>query len=124
MTLIELNSKYIYVTDEERYGINEYWNELEYDGINFWGDCESYAITIKRYIKGFEDYNYYYCKLNGVGHCLLVSPDELYCIDNNVKRKIPLNLYESTYIVDGLRPYKWYELWWKFSTAYLISIFK
>lgn len=121
MTLKDFNKNFIYKTDEEQYGVPEYWEEMKpnKDG-KYVGDCESYAITVKRNIKGFKNWDYCWCTLNGNGHCIL-SYGEL-MIDNNTKEVWTLDKYTSTFFVDELRPFKWYELAMKFTQAKLLSI--
>jgi predicted transglutaminase-like cysteine proteinase len=122
MTLDEVNSRFLYVTDKVRYGVEEYWNPLEESDGNLYGDCESYAITLKREVAEFKDWNYYYCKMNGVGHCILVSPYGLHMIDNNTRGITALSTYESIYKITELRPYTKLELLWKFGSAKVLSI--
>ena len=125
MTLSELNSrffsKYKYMTDKEQYGITEYWEEpkLNEDGM-YVCDCESVAIWIKRNVPGFDRYDYYWCRLNGGGHCILSNGVDM--IDNNVQRVISLNEYKKMYDVTELRPYRWYELMWKFGSAKVLNV--
>jgi predicted transglutaminase-like cysteine proteinase len=122
MTLDELNRRFLYVTDKVRYGVEEYWNPLEESDGNLYGDCESYAITLKREVPLFEDWNYYWCRMNGDGHCILVSPCGSMMIDNNTRNVTLLSQYERLYTITELRPFKWYELLWKFGSAKVLSI--
>ena len=122
MTLQQLNNKFRYKTDKEQYGISEYWEELKTspDGYMY-GDCETYSITLKRRVDGFEDWNYYYCTLNGYGHCVLVSPDGLTVIDNNIQSPISLETYYM-YDIEHFRKYTELELLWKFGSAKVIGL--
>ena len=124
MTLSELNNRFLYVTDKELYGVSEYWSELEDVDNKLIGDCESYAITCKKHIEDFRDWNYHWCKLNGTGHCILVSPDGEYMIDNNVKCITPLDSYINNFgfTVTELRAYTDLELWWKFTCAKILRV--
>jgi predicted transglutaminase-like cysteine proteinase len=117
MTLEQVNSTFVYKTDEEKYGIKEYWDEL--DGGE--GDCESYSITLKRHVKEFKYYTYWYCKLGGAGHCVLVDSSEQYIIDNNTQKVLSILDYKKAYDVTNLKPYKSYELVWKFTSAFFIK---
>lgn len=120
MTLKELNSRFIYKLDSDQFGISEVWSGLiEKDG-KLYGDCEDYAITLKREAQGFQNWDYWYCKLNGGGHCILVSPDRSSAIDNNTQRVVSLDTYLDMYVVTDLRQYRWYELLLKFMSAKLI----
>ena len=121
MTLKQLNKNYIYRTDKEQYGVDEYWEEMKpsKEG-KYIGDCESYAITVRRNIEGFENWDYYWCTLSGNGHCML--SDGKFMIDNNTKEVWTIDKYTSTFIVDELRPFRWYELAIKFIQAKLLSI--
>ena len=120
MTLIELNGKFVYKSDKEQYGVNEYWSELEeVDGLLV-GDCESYSITVKRNINGFSDWDYYYCKLNGNGHCVLSNGKQI--IDNNCKRVIPIDEYMKMFKVEGFRKYNKLEVFIKFYHAFLLKL--
>jgi predicted transglutaminase-like cysteine proteinase len=122
MTLSELNHRFLYVTDKELYGVSEYWSELEDVDNKLIGDCESYAITVKNNIDGFGSWDYYYCKLNGGGHCILVSPYRKDIIDNNTRKVVTMKEYLAMYKITDLRPYRWYELAWKFTQAKIYGI--
>jgi hypothetical protein len=121
MTLDEINNRFVYVTDKEQYGVSEYWEEgtVASDG-NMYMDCESYAITCKKHIEDFKDWNYYWCRMNGDGHCILSNGVDM--IDNNVQRVISLDKYKKMYDVTELRAFKWYELMWKFGSAKVLSV--
>jgi hypothetical protein len=121
MTLEEINNRFVYVTDKEQYGVDEYWEEgtIASDG-NMYMDCESYAITCKKYIEDFKDWDYYWCRMNGEGHCILSNGVDM--IDNNVQRVTSLDKYKKVYEVTELRQYRWYELMWKFGSAKVLSV--
>jgi predicted transglutaminase-like cysteine proteinase len=120
MTLEDINRRFLYITDKARYGVEEYWNPLEESDGNLYGDCESYAITLKREVSLFEDWNYYWCRMNGEGHCILSNGVDM--IDNNVKQVTSLGKYKKMYDVTELRAFKWYELMWKFGSAKVLSV--
>lgn len=104
MTLMEFNKKYSYQTDIEKYGFSDVWEIIEPDSEgNYRGDCESYARTLKKLIPEFKDWNYYYCKLNGIGHCLLYKNDDV--IDCNIKHIVSFDTYCRIYKVTEFRPY-------------------
>ena len=120
MTLEELNNKFIYESDLHQYGVKEYWDELEEVDGRLVGDCESYAITVKRNILGFSDWDYYYCKLNGEGHCVLSNGEQI--IDNNCKSIMSIEKYKSRYNVEGFRKYNKLEVFLKFYQAFLLKL--
>ena len=128
MTLQEFNEKFIYKTDKEKYGLEDYWEEPKpnKDGM-YEADCESYAIFVKRNILGFHHWKYYYCKLNGEGHCVLINEADKIVLDNNVQSPTKLKEYkkwmkEHNVEVTGLRPYKWYELICNFNYAKILKL--
>lgn len=116
MTLKELNSKYVYVTDTNKYGRIEHWTEmtLNEDG-HYYGDCEDYSITVKCNIEGFQDWDYYWCRLNGGGHCVLSNGTEV--IDNNVRKVVKLEEYIKMFTVTEWRKFTKVELAAKFAWA-------
>jgi predicted transglutaminase-like cysteine proteinase len=120
MTLNELNSRFVYKLDSEQFGFNEVWLGLQDVNGKLVGDCEDYAISVKNKVSGFKNWNYYWCKLNGEGHCILSNGVDM--IDNNVQRMTSLDNYKKMYEVTELRPYRWYELVWKFSSAKVLNV--
>ena len=70
MTLEEFNSKYIYTSDEAKYGFSDVWEVIEDNEGVFEGDCESYCLTLKAKVEGFQNLELYYCHYNGQGHCI------------------------------------------------------
>lgn len=71
MTLQEFNTNYVYQSDKAKYSFIEVWEVIEpnSDG-KYLGDCESYCLTLIDKVDGFQDLELWYCKLNGVGHCV------------------------------------------------------
>ena len=66
MTLRDFNSKYKYKPD-----INyDDWSKCKEIDCGYRGDCESYCISLKEDVEGFDDLEYYFCYLNGIGHCI------------------------------------------------------
>lgn len=66
MKLSEFNQKYIYTPDKTL----DNWQVLKpVDGF-YRGDCEDYCLTLKAKVDGFEGLELYYCKYDGVGHCI------------------------------------------------------
>ena len=124
VTLQEFNNRWKYKTDLEKYGVKELWEEPKPNSNGeYESDCESYSIFLKRNIDGFKDWWYYYCKLNGEGHCILMSNKNSMMIDNNTKEIVHIQEFELMYDITNIRPYKWYELIWKFGTAKLILMY-
>ena len=120
MTLSELNKKFVYKTDKEQFGFNEVWTGLIPVDNKLIGDCEDYAITLKKEVKEFKDWDYFYCKLFNDGHCILVNKEQTLMIDNNLKRVVSLYDFEKIYEVTELRKYSWFELMFKFTQAKII----
>lgn len=100
MTLKELNDNYVYQGDKHL----DSWQEMKpnKDG-KYIGDCEDYCITLKKNIYEFKDWEYWYCKLNGVGHCVLCKNGDI--IDCNIKHVVTLEQYYKMYTVSELRKY-------------------
>ena len=66
MTLQQLNDNYMHTSD----GILDSWQVMELVDGKYVGDCEDYVLTVKAKVEGFQDLELYYCKYNGVGHCV------------------------------------------------------
>ena len=107
MTLKEFNNKYQYKTDKDKFGFFEVWDipKLQDDGF-YYGDCEDYAIFLKHNITQFENWDLYYCKLNGNGHCVLYKDGNV--IDCNIKSIVSLEYYNKVFIVTELKKYHWF----------------
>lgn len=105
MTLKELNDNYIYQRDKNL----DSWQEMKpnKDG-KYIGDCEDYCITLKNNVLEFNDWHYYYCKLNGIGHCVLYKNCDI--IDCNIKFVVNLEQYCKIYKVTDFRKYNWFVL--------------
>lgn len=88
MTLEEFNAKYIYQYDIDKFGYSEVWEVITpaADGI-YYGDCDSYVLTVKYKVEGFADWNVYRCKSNGNGHAILINPEETMVLDNGKQIK-------------------------------------
>lgn len=120
MTLKEFNNKYQYITDEDKFGFFEVWDipKLQDDGF-YYGDCESYCLFLKNNIEQFKDWDYYYCKLNGVGHCVLYKNGDV--IDCNTQKIVSFEQYCKLYKVTEFKKYNWFVVFSKilFSKAYV-----
>ena len=116
MTLEYLNKNYIYQGDNPL----DIWQEMQpnKDG-KYLGDCEDYAITIKKNVSEFKDWDYYYCKLNGIGHCILYKNGDI--IDCNTKSVVTFENYCKIYKVTEFKKYNWFVVFSKilFSNMYL-----
>lgn len=103
MTLEEFNDKYRYESDSVRFGTKlDIW-ELPKDSSIIQADCESYCRFLKSHIAEFKDWDYYYCKVSGEGHCVLYKDGEV--IDCVHKRVITLEQYMANGKVKDFRKY-------------------
>lgn len=104
MNLEEFNSKYKYKSDKDKFNFIEVWEipKLQEDGF-YYGDCESYCRFLKKNIAQFKDWDYYYCKLKGNGHCILSKNGDV--IDCNIKYIVTLEQYCKIYEVSDLKKY-------------------
>ena len=104
MILKEFNSKYKYQSDKEKFGVTEVWElpEISEDGY-IYGDCESYCRFLKNKVDGFKDWDYYYCKVSGEGHCVLYKDGDV--IDCIHKRIIALEQYTAGGKITDFRKY-------------------
>ncbi len=116
MTLEQFNSKYKYQTDKEKFGFIEVWDipKLQDDGF-YYGDCESYCLFLKNNIEQFENWDLYYCKLNGIGHCVLYKDGNV--IDCNIKSIVSLEYYCKVFIATELKKYHWFVVGSKIAFA-------
>ena len=117
MTLEEFNSKYIYKTDKEKFGFIEVWEipKLQKDGF-YYGDCESYCLFLKKNVPEFKDWDLYFCKINGNGHCILYKDESV--IDCNVRSVVSFNDYCKLYKVSEFSKYS------KFTVASTLLVSK
>jgi predicted transglutaminase-like cysteine proteinase len=121
MQLSEFNSNYIYKTDISEHGRVEYWTVMKPDEDGFYyGDCEDYALTVKAKVDGFDDWDLWYCKLSGEGHCILRCGDHV--IDNNTKKIVNVDYYKSIYKVSGMKKYNWFVVFSKKLVARMIKL--
>lgn len=66
MTLNQFNQNYIYTAD----GTLDSWTVIKPVKGKYLGDCEDYCLTLQAEVEGFKDLELYYCKYNGIGHCV------------------------------------------------------
>ena len=119
MTLQEVNSRFKYISDRGQYGRTEHWAELEEMDGELVGDCESYAMTLKNQVEEFKDYDYWFCRLNGGGHCILMNGSKV--IDNNCKSVMSLDTYMSKYAVADLSKYTKLGVWYRITITKLLG---
>ena len=101
---------YSYQSDLEKYGTSlDIWEVItpDSDGV-YRGDCESFCITLKKLDATFKDWDYYYCKLYGEGHCLLHKNGDV--IDCNTQKVIKLEDYCKMYQVSDFKKYSWFTI--------------
>lgn len=121
MNLKELNNKYIYQADKERFSTSlDIW-ELPKDNNVIYADCESYCRFLRNIIEEFKNYDYYYCRINGSGHCILIKDDNV--IDCNVKKVVSLLEYQSMFVVTELKKYNWFVIASKIAFAKVYTLF-
>ena len=123
MDLKDFNSQYIYQTDKEKFGFFEVWNipKLHKDG-KYYGDCEDYCIFLKHNIKQFENWDYYSCNLDGVGHCVLMKNNSI--IDCNCQTIMLFDKYKEIYNISNLKKYGCFTIFSKFVVGGLVNFFK
>ena len=104
MTLEKFNKQYKYKTDKDKFGFFEVWEtpKLQDDGF-YYGDCESYCLFLKKNIEQFKDWQLYYCKINGNGHCILYKNGDV--IDCNIKSITTFEQYCKIYKVTEFKKY-------------------
>lgn len=103
MTLQEFNENYEYQSDTQKFGRKEVWEIIRPVDGRYYGDCESYCLTVNKLVPGFEDAELHYCKINGVGHCVMVSNGMV--LDCNNKKWQSLNYYTTKYKMTELSKY-------------------
>ena len=119
MTLQDLNKNYIYQGDKSL----DSWQEMKPDKDGkYKGDCEDYCITIKKNIPEFKDWDYYYCKLEATGHCVLYKDDKV--IDCNSRCILAFDTYCKSYKAEGFKKYCKFTVMCKMLVGRLISLLK
>ena len=106
MRLKEFNSKYTYQSDVDKFGFDEVWEIPKLQDGKYYGDCESYCLFLKKNVEGFADWELYFCRLNGDGHCVLYKDGGV--IDCNTKRITSYAQYCSRYVVTDFKKYNWF----------------
>ena len=104
MTLSHLNKNYIYKTDQNQFGRVEHWQVMKpNEKGHYIGDCEDYCLTLKKLIPQFKDWDLYFCKINGNGHCILYRNGDV--IDCNIKSITTFEQYCKIYKVTEFKKY-------------------
>lgn len=123
MTLNQFNNQYKYKSDKQKFGFIEVWEipKLQDDGF-YYGDCESYCLFLKNNIEQFKDWELYYCKLNGVGHCVLYQDGNI--IDCNIRNIVTLEVYSKTYCITEFKKYNNFVVLCKLLVGAMITLFR
>ena len=123
MTLEQFNSKYRYKLDKDNFGFKELWNipEENEDGLIYRG-CEDYCIFLKNNVEQFKTWDYFYCKINSVGHCTLVKCSLV--IDFNIQRVMKMEEYHSLFNIKDLHKYNKFVIFSKFILGNILKLFK
>jgi hypothetical protein len=111
--LEQFNKQYKYKSDKEKYCTSlDIWEIIKpnKEGI-YEGDCESYCRTLKHLDWQFKYWDYYYCKLDGVGHCVLYKDAEI--IDCNTQKIVYIDEYCKMYKVTEFKKYNWFVVFSK-----------
>ena len=118
MTLKEFNSKYVYKSDTNKFGTRlDIWEIIKPDENGmYYGDCESYCLTIQELIPEYKDIDLYYCKINGNGHCIMMKNGMI--LDCNAKDWITRDEYTRSYNMTDLQRY------WKIAVLYKRVMYK
>ena len=116
MKLSKFNKKYRYQRDTDKFDKVEVWEVIQPDSNGMYrGDCESYCLTLKEVVEGFEDMELWFCRLNGEGHC--VGKIDGRWIDCNVQAPVS-NLGKG---YTDFRKYWWIEVVWKRITTKILG---
>lgn len=123
MTLEEFNLKYRYKTDKSKFGFVEVWEvpKLQDDG-SYYGDCESYCLFLKNNIEQFENWDLYYCKLSGTGHCVLSNGAMI--IDCNSQQTMLKDKFMQKYNITELKKYSKFTIFCKYLFAKVFLFLK
>jgi len=123
MTLEQFNKQYKYKSGKQKLGFIEVWEmpKLQDDGF-YYGDCEDYVIFLKHNILQFENCDLYYCKLNGIGHCVLSNGAMI--IDCNSKQIMIKDKFMQKYNITELKKYSKFVIFCKYLFAKVFLFFK
>ena len=121
MELEEFNKKYKYQSDKEKFKFIEIWENPKENKDGFiYADCESYCRYLKENIEQFEKWDYYYCKINGIGHCVLSNGALI--IDCNEKKILLKDSFINKYKITNLKKYNKFVVFSKilFSKVFIL----
>ena len=123
MTLEQFNKQYQYKTDDDKFGFFEVWDipKLQDDGF-YYGDCESYCLFLTNNIPQFENWDLYYCKLKGIGHCVLSNGAMI--IDCNSQETMLKDKFMQKYNITELKKYSKFVIFSKYLFAKVFLFFK
>lgn len=123
MNLDAFNKQYKYKSDKQKFGLIEVWDipKLQDDGF-YYGDCESYCLFLKNNIEQFENWDLYYCKLNGIGHCFLSNGAMI--IDCNSQQTMLKDKFMQKYNITELKKYSKFVIFCKYLFAKIFLLFK
>lgn len=104
MLLQDFNDKYIYQSDIEKFYVSDVWEIMKPDNKGIYkGDCESYCRTLKNLFGEYKEWSYYYCKIDGSGHCVLYKDDLVICC--NSRKEVTLEQYHRMFNVSDFKKY-------------------
>ena len=112
---------YQYKSDKEKFNTSlDIWEIIKPINGVYEGDCESYCRTLKHIDKQFKDWDLYFCKINGNGHCILYKNGDV--IDCNTQKIVSFEQYCKMYKVAEFKKYNWFVVFSKilFSNMYLL----
>lgn len=122
MTLEEFNSKYKYKSDKEKFGFVEVWVVPKLENGMYYGDCEDYCLALKSMVDGFKDWEYYYCKVGGEGHCVLYKDGGV--IDCREQKILGFSEFVARGNVTEFRKQNWFVVFSKIVVGKVLSWIK
>jgi hypothetical protein len=125
MTLQDFNSRYEYVRDMEQWEVDDLWEIMELKDGKYFGDCESYVLTLIAKVEDFKDLKPWYCKYTfpdgtSLAHCIGISGD--LAIDCNTKAFISFNKLKEQQGWQEYRPMGTFEVWWNIQKSKLFKV--
>jgi hypothetical protein len=107
--------------DKEQWGVDDLWEIMELKEGKYFGDCESYVLTLIAKVDGFKDLEpYYLARLQGteiIGHCVGKLGDKW--IDCNYQMLTDKNTVCGAYSTS--RPMGTFEVWWNIQKSKLFK---
>jgi hypothetical protein len=114
---------YIYKRDLDKFGVKvDVWEVIEPDdkGI-YYGDCESYCLTVDKLVPECKGVDLYFCRIRGGGHCIMIKDDMV--LDCNAEDWTPIAEYTERYEMTGLKKYWKIAIWYKKIVRKLVKMF-